>query len=82
MTDVVQPSTTQIIAAFAGSLITLVPGPIGLAGAALIPAAEQLLEMLKANPDANYTIDDLAAIVEKGNADLAKLTTDVNALPS
>lgn len=83
MTDPVptpaQPSTTQLVAAFASSLLPLA-GPAGIAAAALIPAAEQLLAMFKADPVANYTVEDLAAIVAKGNADLATLKGHVDAL--
>lgn len=81
MTDAVPIplTTTQVLAALAASLLPLA-GEEGVAAAAVIPAAEQLIELFKAKPTGNYTIDDLAAIVAEGNAALAKLTVDVNAL--
>lgn len=80
MTEPVQPSTEQLVAAFAGALLPLA-GPAGIAVSALIPAAQQLYDSFTNHATANFTVDDLAAIVAKGNADLAKLTADVNALP-
>ena len=81
MTDPVQPSTEQVLAALAASLLPLA-GPTGVAAAAVVPAIEQLLEMFKAKPaDSNYTVDDLVGIVASGNAHLAVLKAHVEALP-
>jgi hypothetical protein len=74
----VQPTTEQLVAAFATALLPFA-GPVGIAASALVPAAQQLLDLFKSNPTAVYTVDDLVAIVTKGNADLAKLAADVAA---
>lgn len=74
-----QPTTEQLLAAFASSLLPLA-GPVGIAASALVPAVQQLYEMVTSKPaDQNFTVDDLVAIVSKGNADLAKLEADINA---
>ncbi|MEO6588944.1 MAG: hypothetical protein ABIP06_06420 [Pyrinomonadaceae bacterium] len=67
-----QPTTAQLLAAFAASLLPLA-GPTGVAVAALIPAVQQLLAGLMSHPTANYSIDELVAIVASGSANFAKL---------
>lgn len=79
MTDAVQPTTAQLVAAFASSLLPLA-GPAGIAASALIPAVQQLYDTFTSGtPNAVFTVEDLAAIVTKGNTDLAKLAADVAA---
>lgn len=86
MTDPVQtptpaaPTTEQLLAAMAQSLLPLA-GPLGIAASALVPAVQQLYDMVTSKGDQSFTVDDLAAIVAKGNTDLAKLQSDVDALP-
>lgn len=82
MTDPVvqQPTTAQLLAAFAQSLLPLA-GPTGIAVSALIPAVEQLLANFRSNPTQNYSVDDLVAIVVQGNANLASLKAHVEGLP-
>ncbi len=75
---VVQPTTEQLVAAFAQGLLPLL-GPAGIAASALVPAAEQLADMFRNHGTVNYTIDDLVATVEEGNAALLKLRADINA---
>lgn len=79
-TQPAQPSVEQLLTAFAASILPLA-GPAGIAAAALIPAAEQLLAMFKKDPAKNYTVEELEAIVVSGNADLSKLQSDVDAQP-
>jgi hypothetical protein len=76
-----QPSTEQLLAAFASSLLPLA-GPLGIAASALVPAVQQLYDMVTSAPaDQNFTVDDLVAIVAKGSTDLARLQADVDKLP-
>lgn len=74
----VQPTTEQLVAAFAGALLPLA-GPVGIAASALVPAAEQLLDAFRNHPTADVSLAELEAIVAKGNIDLAKLAADVAA---
>lgn len=81
MTEPVQPSVQQLVAAFAAAALPFA-GPTGVAVATLIPAAEQLLALFRnRDPAKNYTVDELAAIVSGGSAELAKLRADIEALP-
>jgi uncharacterized protein (DUF2345 family) len=75
---VAQPTTEQIVAAFAQALLPLA-GPAGIAVSALVPAVQQLLDNFTAHPAADVTVADLEAAVAQGNADLAKLQSDVAA---
>jgi hypothetical protein len=75
MTDPVQPTTEQLVAALASGLLPLM-GPYGIAASALVPAAQGLVDIFTTHPNANYTLDDAAAVVAQGNADLAKLKAD------
>ena len=77
---VTAPTTEQLIAAMAQSLLPLA-GPLGIAASALVPAVQQLYEMVTSKGNQNFTVDDLAAIVAKGNTDLAQLQADVGKLP-
>jgi hypothetical protein len=74
-----QLNTEQLVAALAQGALQFA-GPEGIAASALIPAAEQLVDTLKASGSAVFSVDDLAAIVAKGNLDLAQLTLDVDAI--
>lgn len=73
-----QPSTAQLVGALAQSLLPLA-GPAGIAVSALVPAIQQLYDTVTSKAGQNFTVDDLAAIVAKGNADLAQLQADVDA---
>lgn len=83
MTDatVNAPSTADLVAALAAGLLPLA-GPEGLVVSALIPAVQQLYDTLTAHPAANFTVADLVKIVTQDNtAALAKLATDIDAMP-
>jgi hypothetical protein len=73
-------TTEQLVAAMAAGLLPLA-GPTGIAAAALVPAVQQLWDAVNSRATSDFSVADLVAIVTKGNADLAKLTADVNALP-
>lgn len=80
-TPVAAPSTAQLVAALASGLLPLA-GPYGIAASALAPAVMQLYDTITTHPTANVSVADLAKIVLGDNvAELAKLTTDVNAMP-
>lgn len=74
------PTTSQLVAAMASALLPLA-GPTGLAVSLVIPAAEQLIATLRGSGKANYTLEELAAIVAEGNAELATLRANVEKLP-
>ncbi len=77
---VAAPTTEQLIAAMAQSLLPLA-GPLGIAASALVPAVQQLYEMVTSKGDKNFSVDELAAIVASGSTDLAQLQADVGRLP-
>lgn len=79
-TTVQQPTTAQLVAAFASSLLPLA-GPTGIAISALIPAAEQLLASFQNHGKEDFSIGDLIGIVADGNLALASLKAHVEALP-
>jgi hypothetical protein len=70
-----QPSTEDVYAALAQSLLSLA-GPAGLLASAAVPAVKQLYDAVTAHPDETFTVDALAAIVAGGNAGLTKLEAD------
>jgi len=80
----VQPSTTQLIEAFASALLPLA-GPYGVAADAVITAGLQFLANLQAGRQpgaANFTMDDLEAAAFKATTDLGQLEADVKGLPT
>lgn len=68
-------SVEQIVAAFAAALLPLA-GPAGIAVATLVPALEQLIDVFRNHSATDYTVDDLVAIVQTGDAGLAELIRD------
>lgn len=79
VTTAPQPSVAQLVSAFAAAALPFA-GPQGVAIAALIPAAEQLIETFRNSGKTNFTVDDLAGIVADGNVALASLKGHVAAL--
>jgi hypothetical protein len=75
---IAQPTTAQLVAAFASSLLPLA-GPTGIAVASLIPAAEQLLESFRNHGKTDFTVEDLIGIVSEGRTELATLRANVEA---
>ncbi len=75
MSAVPQPSTEDVYAALAQTLLPLA-GPYGLLASTALPAVKQLYDTLAAHPNTTFTIDDLAGIVAQGDTALAQLIAD------
>lgn len=82
MTDTVNaPSTEQLLAALAASLLPLA-GAGGILVANALPAVQALYDAFTSHPTADFSVDDLVKIVTQSNAaKLAKLQADINAMP-
>lgn len=76
-----QPSTAQLVTAIGAALLPFA-GPAGVAVAAVLPALEQVYASIKGSGKTDYTVEDFAAIVAEGNAELAKAREIVGALDS
>ncbi len=84
MNAVTQPTTAQLVTAFADALVPFA-GPGGVAADAVMHAGLSFLSSLQAQRAAgqtSYTMADLEAAAAKTSADLAQLTADVNTLGS
>lgn len=76
-----QPSTTQLVSAFAAALLPLA-GPYGIAADGVMNAGLQFLAMMQAQRTAGkvvVTLEDLVTIASKTSVDLAQLAADVAA---
>lgn len=81
MNAVLQPTTGQLVAAFADALAPFA-GPKGLAADAVMHAGLAFLTNLQAQRaagKADYTMEDLEAAAARTTTDLAQLVADVNA---
>jgi hypothetical protein len=76
-----QPTTTQLVSAFAAALLPLA-GPYGIAADGVMTAGLQFLKLLQEQRAAGktaVTLDDLVTIASKTTVDLAQLAADVAA---
>lgn len=79
-TVVPAPTTAQLVTAIGAALLPFA-GQTGIAVAAVLPALQQVYDTISNSGKTDYTVEDFAAVVAEGNAELAKARTAVAGLP-